>query len=267
MEIKFDGHLHTIFSDGLSSPEEVVDSLVKKGFQLVGLTDHGTLSGVDRFLGRVEHWKALGYEIFGVPGVEAMTEEGFELATFFPIESEWKKFAAEFGERPVIRASETIKRAVRYSGFAVIVHPGMGYPVPAIKFTQLRQLVESLTESEKKYLGIEIHNGTGWMMSGNKQREASIAELNKFIGLAEFGFSDSHHASLVGSCFTDLRMKELTAGELLRAIEGRKTKAKCRKRSVIEKIKEALVIASAVFNDRAGVETRPAVKKLVDWLP
>ncbi len=60
-----DLHCHTIFSDGLFTPEEVVERAHRLGLAAVGITDHDSLGGIDRAL--IVGCK-LGIEV--VPGVE-----------------------------------------------------------------------------------------------------------------------------------------------------------------------------------------------------
>ncbi|MFN4133568.1 MAG: PHP domain-containing protein, partial [Candidatus Hadarchaeales archaeon] len=38
---KFDLHLHTTYSDGTATPDEMIDMIGKKGLVLGGLSDHG----------------------------------------------------------------------------------------------------------------------------------------------------------------------------------------------------------------------------------
>lgn len=60
-----DLHIHTVFSDGLFTPEEVVTTASRLGFTAVAITDHDSVDGIDR--GKVLG-KRLGLEV--VPGVE-----------------------------------------------------------------------------------------------------------------------------------------------------------------------------------------------------
>ena len=43
-----DLHLHTFFSDGTFTPEELVERASKLGFSAIALTDHDTVEGCDR---------------------------------------------------------------------------------------------------------------------------------------------------------------------------------------------------------------------------
>lgn len=60
-----DLHAHSTFSDGSSSPEELVDQAVKIGLTAMALTDHDGTMGVDRFLAACQQ-----RGLRGVPGME-----------------------------------------------------------------------------------------------------------------------------------------------------------------------------------------------------
>ncbi len=64
-----DLHMHSIFSDGSKTPEELVDEAVALGLQGIALTDHDTVAGIPRFLAAAE---AAG--IRAVSGVEVSAE-------------------------------------------------------------------------------------------------------------------------------------------------------------------------------------------------
>ncbi len=60
-----DLHVHSTFSDGSLTPEELVEKAAKVGLSAMALTDHDGMMGMDRFLAAC---KAHGLR--GVPGVE-----------------------------------------------------------------------------------------------------------------------------------------------------------------------------------------------------
>ncbi|MBW4828748.1 MAG: PHP domain-containing protein [Clostridiaceae bacterium] len=61
-----DLHVHTIYSDGLLTPEQVVDLAVKKDLNALAITDHDTTSGIYRAVKRSKL-----YENFHIiPGME-----------------------------------------------------------------------------------------------------------------------------------------------------------------------------------------------------
>ena len=62
-------HLHTIFSDGELPPAEIVAAHVAAGFEVIALTDHDTLAGIDA-LGGLE-----GHGVRMIAGVELSIED------------------------------------------------------------------------------------------------------------------------------------------------------------------------------------------------
>lgn len=72
---KADLHTHTIFSDGILTPEELVEEAIWKGISAIGVTDHDSFGGIERAL---KAGKEMGVEI--IPGVELSCElEGLEV--------------------------------------------------------------------------------------------------------------------------------------------------------------------------------------------
>ncbi len=66
MGIGYDLHIHSVFSDGTFTPEEIVEEAIWKKLDGVALTDHDTVEGIDRFLiaGKQKRIKViLGIEI------------------------------------------------------------------------------------------------------------------------------------------------------------------------------------------------------------
>lgn len=69
--IRADLHIHTYYSDGLQSPQDVVQTAVKNGVNLIAVTDH------DNAVGREEVKKlAIEAGIYAVDGVEVSAYEG-----------------------------------------------------------------------------------------------------------------------------------------------------------------------------------------------
>ena len=76
MQEKFcDLHMHSVFSDGSCTPEELIELALSAGLSAVALTDHNTVDGCERFLSAAE-----GKQIDAVCGAELTTDyEGTEL--------------------------------------------------------------------------------------------------------------------------------------------------------------------------------------------
>ncbi|MCF6466295.1 PHP domain-containing protein [Clostridium sp. Cult2] len=62
----FDLHVHTTFSDGLFTPEEVVNLAIKTGIDGIAITDHDTILGIES---AVQYSKEVG-NITVIPGIE-----------------------------------------------------------------------------------------------------------------------------------------------------------------------------------------------------
>lgn len=64
-----DLHLHTFFSDGTYSPEELVNKAHNQGLSVIAITDHDTVDGIER---GIEAGKLSGVEV--LPGIELTVE-------------------------------------------------------------------------------------------------------------------------------------------------------------------------------------------------
>jgi len=64
-----DLHIHTSFSDGKLSPQEIIDLSKEAGFSTIGITDHDSISGLDT---AISYGKSKGIEV--IPGIEFSTD-------------------------------------------------------------------------------------------------------------------------------------------------------------------------------------------------
>jgi predicted metal-dependent phosphoesterase TrpH len=64
-----DLHIHTTFSDGTQTPEEIVRLAKKAGLKSIAITDHDVVEGIDR---AQKTGKEVGVEV--IPGIEFTTE-------------------------------------------------------------------------------------------------------------------------------------------------------------------------------------------------
>lgn len=65
-----DYHIHTYFSDGDMSPEELVDRYIDRGYTEIAITDHDEIEGSLMAL-----WYSFGKDISVVPGIELSTRD------------------------------------------------------------------------------------------------------------------------------------------------------------------------------------------------
>ena len=76
-KVKIDLHIHTTYSDGAYSPEQVVDTALDCNLDVIALTDH------DNILSHkiaMDYVKKQGYKLEIIPGVEINTiYKGYEV--------------------------------------------------------------------------------------------------------------------------------------------------------------------------------------------
>ena len=68
--MKYDLHLHSTASDGRLSPEQLVDMAAEKGLEVIALTDHDSISGVEVAIAQASHYPHLDV----IPAVEINTD-------------------------------------------------------------------------------------------------------------------------------------------------------------------------------------------------
>jgi predicted metal-dependent phosphoesterase TrpH len=69
MRSKIDLHSHTNYSDGFNSPRELIDKAKQKGIEILSITDHDNLAGIEE---ASEYGRQVGVEI--IPGVEISSD-------------------------------------------------------------------------------------------------------------------------------------------------------------------------------------------------
>ncbi len=105
-----DLHLHTVFSDGIDAPEQIVKQAAELGLQAIGITDHDAISAIPR---AEEAGERYGVEV--VPGIELSTFDGqFDihiLGYFIDITSEEiLRYIQIFQEERMRRAEKIVSK-------------------------------------------------------------------------------------------------------------------------------------------------------------
>lgn len=67
MENIIDLHIHSIYSDGTETPEDIVKEAIRKDLKYISLTDHESIEGYKRLLINKDLWQS---KITVIPGVE-----------------------------------------------------------------------------------------------------------------------------------------------------------------------------------------------------
>ncbi|MBU1367299.1 MAG: PHP domain-containing protein, partial [Candidatus Omnitrophica bacterium] len=87
--VEADLHIHTIYSDGVQFPWEIVTAAMRKGLKAIAITDHDIFEGIEEAL---EARRGFSLEI--IPGIEWSTnEKGVEILCYFP---DTEKFLADY---------------------------------------------------------------------------------------------------------------------------------------------------------------------------
>lgn len=108
-KVKADLHTHTNFSDGILSPEDLVEKAVKKNINILSITDHDNVSAIE-----VALKAARKYDIEIIPGIELSADfQGKEvhiLAYFIDYKSKiLTDYLENFREIRVNRIKEMLK--------------------------------------------------------------------------------------------------------------------------------------------------------------
>ena len=181
-----DLHLHTSYSDGWPSPEQVVEHVtLETDLAVIAVTDHDTIEGALR---AADHSARTG----GVPviiGEEVSSRQGHILGIFL-----------ERRVRPGMSAAATVDEIHRQGGLAIAAHP----------FWRTRQLAERL--------GGPVH-GIGWLAADLDFDAVEVENSTPGLGLANIlaqrladgagcacvGGSDAHILEAIGKSATSFR--------------------------------------------------------------
>ncbi len=198
-----DLHIHSSFSDGISSVEEILEFVEHHtDLDVIAVTDHDTIEG--GFIAR-ELAAQRNYRFQVIVGSEVTTTQGHLLTLFVenPVPS-WRSLA------------NTMEAVRAQGGISVVPHP-MSWLTPSIGQTSLDK-VHHQTNGEPKFDALETSNPT----VAAKVSRVRVRKLNhRLYRLPETGGSDAHLASWVGQSLTlfegqtveDLR-RSLLAGKI-----------------------------------------------------
>ena len=197
-----DLQLHSDLGDGLSPPEALLEAAERAGVDVIALTDHDDIRG--SFQARDAAVRG-GSAVTVVTGIEVTSRSGHVLAL-------WVE-----DEVPMLRPlAETIVTIHEMGGVAIVPHP-LSYLTFSVGEGALRALAER-GDDATFVDGIELRNPS----YAGRVRAERAAWLNAHVlRVAETGSSDAHHASLVGTAWTEF--EGTTADDLRHAIRTRTT--------------------------------------------
>ncbi len=168
-----DPHCHTLASDGMATPAELVEGAIKAGLDLIAITDHDTMASAREVNERGE---AAGLAVVA----------GQEVTTRWPAQTH---ILGWFLEKPVRRSmslADTVAAIHDQGGLVIIPHPFMPVYFGSIQPEMLRRLIE-----KEPIDGIEVQF-TGPIGSRRRRRLNDFINTNRERVGALIGASDCH---------------------------------------------------------------------------
>jgi len=195
---KADLHLHSNYSDGFNSVEEIINKAVNKNLSVIAITDHHLIASAILAKKLVKE-KKIPIEI--IIGEEISTLDGEIMGLFLK-----EKIAYS------LSIEQTIAEIKKQDGLVIIPHPNRVLSGFSLSFSRIDQLIK------KGFIdAIEIYNF--WDLDPRLAKRRS--RHNIAWQRAEVGGSDSHGTSTIGSVFTLFAGK--SAADLRQAIEKKET--------------------------------------------
>src|SRR5438445_12539461 len=194
-----DPHCHTLSSDGMVTPAELVEAALKAHLDLIAVTDHDTMDSVQQ---AKEHGASAGIAVVA----------GQEITTAWPAQTH---IVGWFLDKPVKRGMslvDTVDAIHDQGALAIVPHPFMPVYFGSIQPGMLKRLIERHPVD-----GIEIMFTIPIGARRRTQRDAFYAGDRDRLGAA-VGGSDSHFGGYeLGKVVTEY------GGGLSSAIQNRTT--------------------------------------------
>ncbi len=168
-----DPHCHTLASDGMVTPAQLVEAAKNANLDLIAVTDHDTMASVKETQNRGEEGGL-------------MVIAGQEITTRWPAQTH---VLAWFLTQPIKRGmsiEDTVKAIHAQGALAIIPHPFMPTYFASIQPDMLRKLIQT-----QQLDGIELVFTAPTGASRRKQLEAFYKENSERLGAA-VGGSDCH---------------------------------------------------------------------------
>ncbi|MBM3309054.1 MAG: PHP domain-containing protein [Candidatus Altiarchaeales archaeon] len=167
--MRLDIHVHSNYSDGIPTPEEIVEYCKSIGLNGVAITDHDCIEG------SLQACKLASKDFTVIPGVEISAKEGHILA---------------LGIRELIEedlsAEETVRRIHELGGIAIAAHP----------YDRYRRGVGDLI-LKIPFDAVEVLNGHTFTNTKNPEKIALQAKLPKVGGTDAHALGEIGNVSIV----------------------------------------------------------------------
>ena len=195
-----DTHMHTNLGDGMASPARVIEEAIRKGLQVIAITDHDHVEGAKRVTELVARQESV---LHVITGVEVSTRQGHLLGLF-----------VRKAPRALQAVEASIEAIKEQGGLVIIPHP-LGRLVPSLSCAKIDDLLNKGFPID----GIELYNPS----PANAAMRSTVRLANAQWGLAETGGSDAHFWQHIGAAYTLFPGR--TADDLRRAMLVRTTRA------------------------------------------
>jgi predicted metal-dependent phosphoesterase TrpH len=194
--------VHTTYSDGLASPQQVLDIAQQQGLDLIAITDHDSVAGA---LQARELHAGGRYDFDLIVGTEVTTARGVHVLALF------------IEERiPALRSLEhTCEEILRQGGIVIAPHP-----LSPLTPSMGRRQIERLLMTGIPLAAVETLNPS----PAGRITRAKLARLNAEWGLAEVGGSDAHFLCRIGTAYTEY--DGTSAADFRRSLAAKTTAAR-----------------------------------------
>jgi predicted metal-dependent phosphoesterase TrpH len=176
-----DIHVHTTASDGMASPQQVLDFTEKSGLALIAITDHDSVAGA--LAARELHARG-SYSFELIVGTEVTTARGVHLLALF-VEERVASFRS---------LEHTFDAIIQQGGICIAPHP-LSPLTPSMGQRQ----IERLLRNNCPLAAVETLNPS----PAGRITRAKLARLNLEWGLPEVGGSDAHFLCRIGTAYTE----------------------------------------------------------------
>lgn len=166
MKPPVDLHIHSKFSDGINTPEELCALAVRSGIRFLALSDHDTTDGLPLMRQAVTEQNQAGNELTFFPAIELSSGEngvthilGYGVT---PVKEPLQSELNELKRKRVARIAETIRRLNRLLGTEFrsenVLQSTVPHPVPGrmhvARLLMASNYVQSVSEAFDRYLGV-----------------------------------------------------------------------------------------------------------------
>ena len=192
-------HCHTTASDGVVTPEQLVEIAEHLGLDVLAVTDHDTIDGALRAR---DHALATGARVDVIVGMEVTTRRQDHIVGLF----------LERAPRIFRSVLDTVDEIHAQGGLAIVAHPFLGLP-SSISASRLHEALQYC-----RFDGIEAENP--YMRRGSRDRLSAFLHKHSDNVGAPVGASDAHFGDLAKAVTL---FEGRDAADLRRAVEARST--------------------------------------------